>query len=249
VDQVRQWLIARSDDINGFEALVWSPLGVPNLPSLSTASDDIAFVNGWGDGVVLLGASIALGLLIGAWFYGGLAVASQNAPGGPLAAGRRVPRGVVDVIGLVAILLGVTLLLGLPVILLIGFTALISPPVAVLGSVMLLVGLLFATVYLFFSVPAIFVSSAGPLQAIQRSVATVRRHLWPSLALILLTWLILAGMGRVWELLASSVPSPYGVLLGILGNAYVASGLIAAGMVFYIQRSEPVSASGAVHLS
>jgi hypothetical protein len=114
---------------------------------------------------------------------------------------------------------------------------------------MLLMGGLFATIYLFFSVPAIFVSSAGPLQAIQRSVGTVRRHFWPSLALIMLTWLILAGMGRVWDLLASAVPAPYGVLLGILGNAYVASGLIAAGMVFYLQRSEPVSASGAVHLS
>jgi hypothetical protein len=247
--QVRQWLIARSDDINGFEALVWGPLAVPNLPLLSTASDDVAFVNGWGDGMVLLGASVALGLLVGAWFYGGLAVASQNVPGGVLAAGRRVPRGVVDVIGLTAILLGVSVLLGLPVVLLIGFTALISPPVAVLGSLMLLVGLLFATVYLFFSVPAIFVSSAGPVQAIQRSVGTVRRHLRPSLALILLTWLILAGMGQAWELVASSVPAPYGVLLGILGNAYVASGLIAAGMVFYIQRSEPVSASGAVQLS
>jgi hypothetical protein len=249
LDQARQWLIARVDDVNGFEALVWSPLGVPNLPSLSSASDEVAFVTGWGDGVVLLGASIALGLLLGGWFYGGLAVASQNAPGGPLAAGQRVPRGVVDVIGLVAILLGVSLLLGVPVLLLIGFTAVISPPVAVLGSVMLVAGLLFASVYLFFSVPAIFVSSAGPLQAIQRSVGTVRRHLWPSLALMLLTWLILAGMGRFWDLLGSSVPAPYGVLLGILGNAYVASGLIAAGMVFYIQRSEPVSASGAVQLS
>jgi hypothetical protein len=249
LDQARQWLIARSDDVNGFEALVWSPLGLPNVPSLSTASDEVAFVNGWGDGVVLLVACIALGLLLGGWFYGGLAVASQNESGGPLTAGRRVPRAVVDVIGLVAVLLGVSVLLGLPVVLLIGFTALVSPPVAVLGSVLLLVGLLYASVHLFFSVAAIFVSSAGPLMAIQRSVGTVRRHLWPSIALIVLTWLILAGMGRVWDLLASSVPSPFGVLLGILGNAYVASGLIAAGMVFYIQRSEPVSASGAVHLS
>ncbi len=54
----------------------------------------------------------------------------------------------------------------------------------------------------------------------------------------MLTWLILAGMSRVWDLLASNVQSPYGVVLGILGNAYVASGLIAAGMVFYTQRSE-----------
>jgi hypothetical protein len=249
LDQARQWLIARTDDVNGFEALAWSPLGMPNLPSLSTTSDDIAFVNGWGDGVVLLAACIGLGLLLGGWFYGGLAVASQNAPGGPLAAGRRVPRGVVDVIGLVAVLLGVSVLLGLPVLLLIGFTALVSPPVAVLASLLLTAGLLFAMVHLFFSVAAIFVSGAGPLMAIQRSVGVVRRHLWPSVALILLTWLILAGMGRVWDVLASTVPSPYGVLLGILGNAYVASGLIAAGMVFYIQRSDPVSASGAVQVS
>jgi hypothetical protein len=249
LDQVRQWLIARSDDINGFEALVWSPLGIPNLTSLSTASDDVAFVNGWGDGVALLGACIGLGLLLGAWFYGGLAVASQNQGGGPLAAGRRVPRGVLDVIGLMAILLGVSILLGLPVLLLIGFTALVSPPVAVLGSLLLMAGLLYATIHLFFSVAAIFVSGAGPLTAIQRSVGTVRRHLWPSIALIVLTWLILAGMGRVWELLASYAPAPFGVLLGILGNAYVASGLIAAAMIFYIQRSDPVSASGAVHSS
>ena len=66
---------------------------------------------------------------------------------------------------------------------------------------------------------------------------------------MVLTWLILAGMGRVWDLLASDLQSPYGVVLGILGNAYVASGLIAAGMVFYTQRSEPVSASGAVTAS
>jgi hypothetical protein len=249
LEQARQWLIARSDDINGFEALVWSPLGLPNLPSLSTTSDDIAFVNGWGDGVALLGACIGLGLLLGGWFYGGLAVASQNEPGGPLAAGRRVPRAVVDVLGLVGVLLGVSILLGLPVVMLIGFTALVSPPVALLGSVLLLAGLLYATIHLFFSVAAIFVSSAGPLQAIQRSVGVVRRHLWPSIALILLTWLILAGMGRVWDLLASYLPSPLGVFLGILGNAYVASGLIAAGMVFYIQRNEPASASGAVQPS
>ena len=66
----------------------------------------------------------------------------------------------------------------------------------------------------------------------------VRQHLWPSVGLILLTWLILSGMGRVWDLLANDLQSPFGVVLGILGNAYVASGLIAAAMVFYTQRSE-----------
>jgi hypothetical protein len=72
-------------------------------------------------------------------------------------------------------------------------------------------------------------------------VVLVRKHLWQSVALIVLTWLILAGMDRVWGYLASDLQSPYGIILGILGNAYVASGLIAAGMVFYTQRSEQTS--------
>jgi hypothetical protein len=152
---------------------------------------------------------------------------------------------VLDVLGLIVVLLGATLLFGVPVLLLIGFTAVVSPPVAVLGSGLLLAGVLFAALHLFFSIPAIFVSGAGPLAAIQRSVGVVRKHLWPSLALILLTWLILAGMGRVWDVLATQVQSPLGVIVGILGNAYIASGLIAAGMVFYTQRTETSPALGA----
>jgi hypothetical protein len=249
LDQTRAWLIGRSDDVNGLGALVWGPLAVPSLAAPPAASEDLAFVSGWPDGLVLLGACLALGSLLGGWFYGGLAAASRNTRGGLLAAGRGVPRAVVDVVGLMAVLFGALLLLGVPVVLLIGFTALISPPVALLGSVLMAGGLLFATIHLFFAVDAIFVSRAGPLAAIQRSVVLVRKHLWPTVLLILLTWLILAGMGRVWDVLASDVPSPYGVVLGILGNAYVASGLIAAGMVFYIERSEPMLASSASPLS
>jgi hypothetical protein len=154
-----------------------------------------------------------------------------------LAAGRTAPRAVRDVLGLAAVLIGAGLLLGVPVLLLIGFTALVSPPVAILGGVLAAAGGLFAAVHLFFAVDAIFVSHAGPLAAIQRSVVLVRKHLRPSIALIVLTWVILAGMARVWDILASSLQPPYGVALGILGNAYIASGLIAAGMIFYTQRT------------
>ena len=249
VDQTRQWLIAYSDEVNGLEALTWGPLALPSLAALPSASDDLAFVSGWVDGLALLGASLGLGVLLGGWFYAGLAAASTGARGGPLEAGRGAPRAVVDVIGLVAVLIATGLLLGVPILLLIGFTAMVSPPVAVLGGLLLFAGALFATVYLFFAVDAVFVSGAGPLAAIQRSVGLVRGHLRPSVALILLTWLILAGMGRVWDVLASSLQSPYGVGLAILGNAYIASGLIAAGMIFYTQRSEPLPASGAVRPS
>jgi hypothetical protein len=147
----------------------------------------------------------------------------------------------VRVIGLLAALLGTGLLLGLPVLVLVGFTALVAPELAVFGGVFVLGGLLFAEVHLFFAVPAICVSDVGPLAAVQRSVAVVRRDLWSTVGLILLTWLILAGMGRVWEVLASSLQAPFGAGLAILGNAYIASGLIAAGMIFYTERVEALS--------
>jgi len=74
-------------------------------------------------------------------------------------------------------------------------------------------------------------------------VSLVRRHSRPSVALIVLTWLILAG----WRGVGHSGQQPAITLRhcpGHLGNAYIASGLIAAGMVFYIQRTE--SGPGAV---
>ncbi len=243
LDDSRQWLIDRADDVNGLALLAWGPIALPSVAGQPGASTELAFVSGWLDGLVLLVACIGVSLLLGGWFYGSLAAASSGARGGLVAAGRGTPRAVLSVVALVGVVLGIALLLGLPIVLLIGFTALVSPPVAVLGAVLLGVGVLFASVHLFFAIDAIFVSQAGPLAAVQRSVVLVRQHLRPSLGLIVLTWLILAGMDRVWDVLASSLP-PYGPALGILGNAYIASGLIAAGMIFYIQRTEsaPVTA-------
>ena len=240
LDESRQYLIARADEVNGLSVLAWGPVGLPSLATLPDDNEELAFVDGWADGLALLAACFGVSLLLGGWFYGGLAAGSVGA-GGPLSAGRNTPRAVLSVLGLVGVLVGAALLLGLPVLLLIGFTALVSPPVAMLGGLMLAAGVLFASVHLFFAVDAIFVSHARPLAAIQRSVGLVRRNLWPSVALILLTWLILAGMSRVWDILGSNLQPPYGVAVGILGNAYIASGLIAAGMVFYTQRAEPVS--------
>jgi hypothetical protein len=239
VEESRQFLIARADEINGLSALAWGPIALPSLGVLTgpSSTEDLAFVTGWGDGIALLVACIGVSLLLGGWFYGGLAAASTGARGGPVAAGRIVPRAVLDVLGLVGVLLLIALLLGLPVLLLISFTAFISQTVALLGSVLVGAALLWASVHLFFAIDAIFVSGAGPVAAIQRSVGLVRRNLWSSVALIVLTWLILAGMSRVWDILASNLQPPYGVALGILGNAYIASGLIAAGMVFYTQRT------------
>jgi hypothetical protein len=240
VDDARQWLITRTGEVNVLSLVARGPVALPILAAPS-ARGDFAFVSDWGAGVgLLLGVALS-GLFLGGCFYSGVAAASTGRPSNPLTLGRRTPRQVARVLGLVAALIGTGLLLGLPVVLLIAFTAVVAPIVATLGVVLIGVAGACVVLHLFFALDAIFVSDVGPLQAIQRSVAVVRRHLWPSLALMLLTWLILAGMSRVWDVVASNVQAPFGTGLSILGNAYIASGLIAASMIFYTERVESPS--------
>jgi hypothetical protein len=245
LETFRVWTMSRTSDTNAVSLLARGPLVVPSLVAAIGGAGSLAFVNGWPEGVMLLLGLFGLSLLLGGCFYGGLAGASLGRPADPFVVGRQAPRRALKVLGLLAATLGVGLLLGLPVLLLVGFTALVAPSLALLGVLLVLVALLLAEIHLFFAVDAIFVSDVGPLAAVQRSVGLVRHHLWPTVALIFLTWLILAGMGRAFELLATLLRPPFGVALAILGNAYIASGLIAAGMIFYSERAEAHAQSGA----
>lgn len=242
VDDARQWVIARTGETNVLSLVARGPIALPSL-AVPSQRGDASFVNDWTSGATLLLVLSVSGLFLGGCFYSGVAAASTGKSSNPLALGRRTPRQVARVVGLVAALIGTGALLGLPVVLLIAFTAVVAPVVATLGVVLLGVAAACITLHLFFALDAIFVSDVGPLQAIQRSVGVVRRHLWPSLALVLLTWLILAGMSRVWDIVASNVQAPYGIAVSILGNAYIASGLIAASMIFYTERVESPSST------
>ncbi len=249
VDNTGQWLIARTGEVNVLSLVARGPIALPSL-GLASGQGDFTFVSDWGAGLGLLAAILFSGLFVGGCFYGGLADASAGRSANPLRLGRRAPRYVARVLGLLCALIGVGLLLGLPVLLLVAFTWFVARAVATFALVLVGAALLLIALHLFFALDAIFVSDVGPLAAIQRSVGVVRRHLLPSISLVMLTWLILAGMDRVWEVLASNVQPPFGIALSILGNAYIASGLIAASMVFYTERVEaPPSAAVASALS
>ena len=245
-DDVRLWLIARTGDLNVLTVVARGPPAPPSLGTVPSVRGDLSFITDWRAALALVVACLSAGLLLGGAFYRGLAVASSGKGAGLFAEGRRTWRDVVRVLGLLAALLGVGGLLGLPVLLLVTFTAFVAPLVAAMGVLLVFGALVFVLLHLFFAVDAIFVSNVGPLNAIQRSVAVVRRHPRSSMALMLLTWLILAGMAQVWAVVASNLQSPYGIALSILGNAYVASGLVAAGMIFYIERAEAVPSPGPV---
>jgi hypothetical protein len=240
IEDVPQWLIARTGEVNGLSLVARGPIPLPTLTALPGARGELWFVSDWRSGVALLSGCLVASLVLGGWFYRSLAAASAGAS----ASGRYTPRDIWRVLGLIGALTGAGVLLGLPMLLLIGFVAVIAWDLAGLGILLMLSGVAFALLHLFFVIDAIVISNVGPLHAIQHSVGVVRRHLVPSAALVLLTVLIVLGMGRVWEIVASSLQSPYGIGLSILGNAYIVSGLIAAGMIFYTERAEALTNPG-----
>lgn len=140
---------------------------------------------------------------------------------------------------LALLLLGGALLIIVPISLLAGLLSLINPTFAlssmsllslVSGSLVLWIGFV-----LYFVTDAIVLDEVGILQAIWRSANVVWRNLWPTLGLILLSYVIGAGFTFIWDRIASST---WGTALGILGTAYIGAGLTAAALALYADRRQ-----------
>lgn len=233
-DSLRRQTLDAADSFNALDLLALPPVAVPSVGHLLLSRGGVVLVESWAVGLVALLGIAAAGLLIGSCYYGLLAwqVRQEDERAGPLAG--LVTRAFVRVVGLLLVLAGVGLALGLPLAFLVAAFGSIQPELGVFAFALGLMGLVWLQVYLFFAPDAIFISDVGPLRAVQASVAVVRKDLWAVIRLLALTWLILLGMGQVWAGLSGS---DWGALLSILGNAYITSGLVAASMVFYRERS------------
>lgn len=85
----------------------------------------------------------------------------------------------------------------------------------------------------FFSVYAIVVDRMGALESLRASYRVVRRYLWQSIGFIAAYFLVVNAFPLVWQRLLAA---PLGIALAIVGHAFVASGMIAAAMIFYHDR-------------
>lgn len=104
------------------------------------------------------------------------------------------------------------------------------------------IGLIWAIVYLFFAVQALVLSDVGPLQAIRLSVAVIASNFWAAITFIGLTFLITLGLPIAWQLIANQ---PAGLAVGIVGNAYIGTGVATAAFLFYRERLERLKAAAA----
>lgn len=115
-------------------------------------------------------------------------------------------------------------------------TALIVQLNVVLGEIIFTFGIALIFWMMFtasFSFDAVVVSGVGPLRALLTSLLVVQRSFWGAAGLFVLGWVILWGMSIVWAPLAATI---VGLIVAMLGSAYISSGLAAAHLVFYRDR-------------
>lgn len=118
-------------------------------------------------------------------------------------------------------------------LLVLGLTSL-TPVLGGLAS-LLVTGFAFWLFFLFWMADsAIFVTGAGPLEALVRSAQVARLYFWPSAGLFLLTRVVSLGMTQLWSRLGES---PVALPAAIFINAYIATGLTVAAMLYFRDRA------------
>jgi hypothetical protein len=91
----------------------------------------------------------------------------------------------------------------------------------------------YVVLHLLFVVPGVMVGRRGLLRALWESVLLIHTQFPSVLGLVLVALVIYEGLGFIWSLPAGD---SWTLLIGILGNGCVATGLTAALFVFYRER-------------
>lgn len=129
----------------------------------------------------------------------------------------------------------VVLILGITGTAIVGAVTLLNQSI---GSTLVGLGfaiILLAMLYLFFSDEAIVMEDKGPLAAARTSISLVYKNYRASLMLAVLTTVITVGTHLIWMSLSNNI---LGSFVGMVGNAYVSTGLTASVMLFYSHRSQ-----------
>jgi hypothetical protein len=230
-------VIAFAEEANLLGLLSPAGLTLPTIvPVLGIARGSYTMLDSAGAAVLLALAAILFGGFVGCVYR---AILAQQARESELSVLRIPGESVVAwyrVVVLAVLMLVVGFLVILPLAFIAALFSLVTGAATPLMTALVTTLALAAQLYLFFTPDAIFISRVGPIQAIRSSVAVVHAGVWSALTLALLVTVITIGMSQIWVLLASQ--ASWGLALGIVGNAYIASGLVAASMLFYRERME-----------
>ncbi|MBN1933321.1 MAG: hypothetical protein JW934_01585 [Anaerolineae bacterium] len=125
------------------------------------------------------------------------------------------------------------ILLGLPFFLFLGLLSMFSANLAIIVGISGMGALTWLSFYGIFFVTSMVVNHTTIWQALWNSLNVVLRNFWPTLGLFVLINLIGGGLTILWQQLSKGA---WLTLIGILGNAYVGSSLLAGSLIFYRDR-------------
>ena len=94
--------------------------------------------------------------------------------------------------------------------------------------------------HLLFVIPGVIVGGRGLWQATWESIGLMHTQLFSVMGLILLAAVIHGGLSYVWLLPSTN---SWALLVGIVGNGCITTGLTAAGFVFYQERIRQLTAA------
>jgi hypothetical protein len=234
-ETVRQRVIAAADELNLLALLSPGWISIPTIvPLLGDGRGPFTFVDSAGMAAIISLGAIVGGALLGCFYRTIIAQQVRDAVIAPAALPGETIAAWLRLLGLMLILILLGLVIGVPILFVVALATVFSREIGSFGMAMVMTALIWLQFFLFFAPDAIFVSRVGPRAALGRSVAVVRANFWAAVRIIVLVTIILLGMGQVWVALADRIP--WGNALGIVGNAYIASGLVAATMLFYRER-------------
>jgi len=229
--------IAFAEEANLLGLLSPASMTLPAIvPVLGIGRGAFTFVDSAGLAVLIALGSMLVGAVLGCVYR--VLIAQQARDG--MTSVREIPSQAVvalyRVVTLVVLLFAVGIGVMLPLAFIAAVASMVTAAATALMTAVMATMVLVAQLYLFFAPDAIFISRVGPLRAIRQSAAVVQAGVWSALTLAILITVILIGLGQIWTLLASQ--ASWGLALGIVGNAYIASALVAASMAFYRERME-----------
>ena len=223
-----------AQDFNLLSLIRTLPIGIPSLLAGTLPvtnpfgnviwvefKDPLQFFNWW----------VMLTLL--GWVGGGLYynwISSVTRKNGSSSSLRQTARAIWQTIVLSLLWIFIALAIGIPVMMLLGTLALISPSLAQFALLLGLFFFLWTLPAIFFSAHGIFTYEQNALTSIQSSLRMVRFTLPASGLFILSAFLISQGLDFLWRVPPTD---SWMTLIGITGHAFISSALLAASFVYY----------------
>ncbi len=232
-----------SASYNLFTALSVPLIGVPAL--MSGASPErtplAPAIFGLSDATEFIGLLIVLtlgGLLLTAIYLSLIALVLRKGKDGALSALMKLIAFMKSTavawirLLILGIFLVVTILfIMLPILPLAYMVALLSQG---LGLMVLMLGIVFVITYMSMSVPSIIIDRRPVGVSIVHSVRIVRRHLLPTMNLLLLVILIGWGTNLLWHMADTG---NWLTLISIAGHGFVSTALVSSIFIFYRDRT------------